>query len=172
MKGWAEWQTSEFHCKQRVEKTGLGQRSKWGQPHFSIPLRVHKKKFSLRGLKNHDVLLPSDDHENQFEFCDGTTPLWIGLNPAADDTFPITQLEPQPFESNSKGLVWSKLSSHSFAPSGPKWQKQRYPEVEGFGRRFCKTCVMLFLLRIKTVLPQPDRRSSLLRSRPNTGNKD
>ena len=58
-----------------------------------------------------------------------------------------------------------------FMTNCQKWRKSDKRFFGGFRQRFCKTCVMLFLLRIKTVFAHSDRRSSLF-SQPNTGNRD
>ena len=69
----------------------------FGQPHF-CKLQPQKFTNNLKGKRNHHFLV-HPDHGNQFdgEFGDRPTPLWIGLNPAADHYLLITQA----FQSNS-----------------------------------------------------------------------
>ena len=71
--------------KETVQKTGLGLVQSWA----SRISRWHCNPKTSQKIWNSiwkRILLRSD-HENQFEFFDRPSPLWIGLNPAADHLF-------------------------------------------------------------------------------------
>ena len=108
----------------------------------------------------------SSDHENQFddEFCDRRRP-HCGLALTLHQQ--LITICPAPSHK-----LFNPTLSRIGQPTNQKTNQLSQAAIQGgFRRRFCKTCVMLFLLRIKTVLPTPDRRSSLFRQ-PNTGNRD